>query len=216
MPLIHWLRSASLLIALAAAAQNAAAGLPMVCHPFATGTADVLPWGASGGKLDIERHYDTARLTADMKRLLDARAPTMARMENLRRASAYAAHDRKAAIELLHGVLSRARSANGAGLPAALALFDAGYLVESYRQFGMTLDADLLRAFDKAHPGLRQSVGAMDGYTLVKRALELADQPEMQFAASLMAPDASASRRHRAAAQAGAVQGTPLAVNLLR
>ena len=46
------------------------AGPPLICHPFATGTESVLPWGTGPGWNTPDRRYDVQRLTADTLRLL--------------------------------------------------------------------------------------------------------------------------------------------------
>ncbi len=62
-------------------------------------------------------------------------------MENLRRATIYAARDRKAAAELMSALMKRAEAG---GSRDALAWFDAGYLVESYRQASHIYKWDML------------------------------------------------------------------------
>jgi hypothetical protein len=205
--------AASLLLA-----QNASAGLPLVCNPFSTPAgAKLLPWAEPAGRFTIDRHYDVENLAADTLRLLSPDAALFTRMENLRRASAYATVDRDAANALLQALLDRAAKASDGSRAAALAWFDAGYLIESYRQYGMTHEVDLLATFDKAKPnrGLRQSLGAMDGYALVQKAIAIAHEPEMEYAASLMnTKDGAASARHRENAKAAAKEGSLLAINL--
>jgi hypothetical protein len=195
-------------------AQTAHAGLPLLCNPFQTGNADLLPWKKDGGRFDYDRRYDARNMTADILRLLSKDTPTLARMENLRRASVYAMENRAVANDLLKALLERTKSPEPGSRDAALAWFDAGYLIESYRQQGMTHEVDLLAAFDQAYPGVRNS--AANGYALVQKAIAITHEPDMEYAASLMTLDASASTRHRAAAAAGAAKGSLLASNLQR
>ena len=173
------------------------AGPPLICHPFDAGSAVLLPWGTAPGWNSPDRTYDVQRLTADTLQLLTPGAPVLARMENMRRATIYASRDRKVAAALLKAVVDRARSAP-AGSKDPMLWFDAGYLIETYRQFEPT--AGLL-------------AGA-DGYGFVVRALQLAGpNPEMEFAASLMQRGTIAAE-HRRRAVAGAATGSLLAKNL--
>jgi hypothetical protein len=197
--------------------QTASAGLPLVCNPFQTADdAKLLPWAQPAGRNTIDRHYDIERLTGDTLHLLSPDSPTLARMENLRRATIYASKNRHAANALLKSVLERTRQSSMSPQAEAVARFDAAYLVESYRQYGMTMEQDLLGQFDKEYPTLRAQVGALDGYALMQRAIDVTHEPDMEYAASLMAHDREASARHRAAARAGAKAGSRLAANLKR
>jgi hypothetical protein len=147
----------------------AEAGPPLICHPFQTSTADLLPWGHGPGWNTPDHRYDVQRLTADTLRLLSADAPVLTRMEVVRRAVIYAAKDAHVADQLLAAVVGRATAS---GRMDRLAQFDAGYLIESYKQ------ASHLHG---------RTVTTADGYALVKRALELSgDDAEMEFAAALM------------------------------
>jgi hypothetical protein len=158
----------------------------------------VLPWSTGLGWNTPDRSYDVQQLTADTLRLLSLEAPVLARMENMRRATIYAAQDTRVAAELLAAVLSRtAKSPND-----PLAWFDAGYLIESYRQAGGMFRGDMLAGVDR------------DGYSFVRKAIARAGaSPEMEFAASLM-KQGGASAEHRRKAVAGAAPGSLLAKNL--
>jgi hypothetical protein len=182
------------------------AGPPLVCHPFETGSAPLLPWSGGPGWNRPDRSYDVQRLTADTLRLLSPDAPVLARMENLRRATIYAARDRQVAAELLSAVLGRALEAAAEGGRDPLAWFDAGYLIESYRQADSVFHRDAPPA---ASDPLR-------GYRLVLKAMELAgSNPEMEYAASLM-KEGPASAEHLRRATSGAKAGSLLARNLSR
>src|SRR5262245_30371578 len=114
-------------------AETAEAGPPLICHPFDAGSAAMLPWGPGQGWNTPDRSYDVQRLTADTLRLLTPATPVIARMEIMRRATIYANQDRKVALALMKAVLDRAKATPEASRDP-LPWFDAGYLIESYRQ----------------------------------------------------------------------------------
>jgi hypothetical protein len=176
------LLTTALLIALPALAD---AGPPLICHPFQTAGAELLTWGSGPEWNNPARNYDVQRLTADTLRLLTPDTPVLARMENLRRAAIYATQNQGAADALLHALTQRATAADA----NATALFDAGYLIEAYKQ--------------SAHM-YRWSPPGQDGYAMVVRAIGMTrDAAAMEFAASLMSRGADAQahlRRARAAA----------------
>jgi hypothetical protein len=109
-------------------------------------------------------------------------------METLRRATLYARTNPTAAKELLTRLHARATASDSAGHPDALAWFDAGYLVETYKQW---IGKDLPHMTDgmrmEANPG-----AGVDGYAMVKKAIALrnaalhGDDAEMEFAAALI------------------------------
>ena len=198
-------------LTIAAAAE---AGPPLICHPFDTGSASVLPWGTGPGWNTPDPAYDVRRLTADTLRLLDTKTPILARMENLRRATIYASRDRRVAAELLSAVLARALSAAAQGSGDPLAWFDAGHLVESYRQASHIYKWDMLSGRDGV--ALARRPEAIDGYRYVQKALELiGPSAEMEYAASLMT-EGAVSAAHRLRAEAGAPSGSLLARNLAK
>ena len=176
--------AAAALIALPSAAL---AGPPLICHPFQTAGSELLPWAAGSGWNNPDPRYNLQRLQGDLLKLLGPDAPVLSRMENMRRAAIYAARDRQVAEQLLQTLLARAAAP---GAPAA-ALFDAGYLIESYKQ--------------AAHL-YRWAAPTTDGYSMVVRAIAASGgSAEMEFAASLMTQGAQADahlRRARAAAGA--------------
>jgi hypothetical protein len=197
------------LLAVAAAAE---AGPPLICHAFDAGSSALLPWGQGQGWDTPDRSYDVHRLPADTVRLLTADAPILARMENLRRATIYAARDRQVAAELMTALMKRAEA--GGGSRDALAWFDAGYLVESYRQASHIYKWDMLSQAERAKWELRTEPDGIDGYALVKKAIALkGTSPEMEFAASLM-KEGPVAAEHRRRAVAGASPGSLLAKNL--
>jgi hypothetical protein len=180
---------------LAALPSIAEAGPPLICHPFQTGSANLLQWGSGPGWNTPDDRYDVQRLTGETLALLDADAPVLSRMENMRRAVIYATKDRRVAEQLLQAIRDRATQP-GAG---RLALFDAGYLIESYKQathlFGRTITGE-------------------DGYALVTRALEMGrPDGEMEFAAALMT-QGTRSSAHLQRARTLARAESPLARNI--
>jgi len=180
---------------------SAHAGPPLICHAIEIGQAKSLPWvdwnqKGSGG-------YDVKNLTRDTLAILDAKAPVLVRMETLRRATLYARQDPHIAKELLTRLHARAASSDAAGHPDALAWFDAGYLIETYRQW-----------IGKGEPN---PANGLDGYGLIKKAIGLRGQdPEMEFAAALVTLTGPESdhREHARKAMAGAKNNPLLAQNL--
>jgi len=191
------------------------AGPPLICHPFATGSEAVLQWGTGPGWNTPDRKYDVQRLTADVLRLLTPQAPVIARMETMRRATIYAARDPRIANELLSAVLARAIVSTPTAAPDPHALFDAGYLLESYKQ-AVTLHRYSMLAPAAGERWTLRHEPADDGYAMVVRAIRLLpSSPDMEFAASLMKEGAS-SEEHRRRAAASAKAGSLLAQNLSR
>ena len=183
---------------------TAEAGPPLICHPFDAGSAPLLPWGHGTGWKTPDTSYDVQRLTADTLKLLTPATPVIARMEIMRRATIYAGQDKKVAAALLKAVVGRAKA-----LPQdsrdSLAWFDAGYLIETYRQGESSGGWNMLTVAETT-----------DGYAFVRKAIQLAGQnAEMEFAASLMQQGAVAAE-HRRKAIAGAAPGSLLARNLER
>lgn len=193
--------------AVGSAAVPALAGPPLICHPFETRGGPLLAWNATGAGWNAPlASYNTAKLTVDVITLLDTGAPVLTRMENLRRATIYAQKDPVLARQLLEAVMSRSR----VGGPQAW--FDAGYLIESYRQAVPLRDKKDQPAWTAVDETIKT-----EGYGLVNKAMTTTGTPnaEMEFAASLMTRGA-ASAEHRARASAAAAKGSALAINLAR
>ena len=190
----------------------ALAGPPLICHPFVTGTAPVLPWTPSRDWNSPDPGYDVGKLTADTLALLTPEAPVLARMENLRRATIYASKDLRVGAELLRAVFARTEAPDA----PALAWFDAGYLVETYKQYALIHEFRMLPTPKGYEPLLSGSNATLDGYSLVRKAAEQAPQlaPDVEFAASLMVRDNAVSEDHRRRAAAAASAGSLLARNL--
>lgn len=168
-------RALPALALLITSAVPALAGPPLICRPFDIGTARSLPFGAPGrGWQALDASYDRSRLVEDTLALLTPATPVLVRMETLRRATAYAATDRALGERLLAAV--RARATTTPTTPAeGLALFDLGYLIETYRQI------------QDHEPALQGVAGQTDGYALVRRALMLhPEDAAMELAAALI------------------------------
>jgi hypothetical protein len=198
---------AAVAFAVVSAAVPAFAGPPLICHPFETRGGALLPWDARGAATSWNAplaSYDTRRLADDVVKLLDSDSPVLTRMENLRRATIYAQKDPALARQLLDRVMSRTSGPQ--------AWFDAGYLIESFKQGVAVRDRK-----GQADWTAVDETTKTDGYGLVKKAMAAIGTPnaEMEFAASLMTQGA-ASRDHRARATAAAANGSALAINLAR
>jgi hypothetical protein len=181
-------------------ARPALAGPPLLCFPFNIGAARTLPMAQTGWH-DTDPKYDVARLVQDTVGLLGADTPIIVRMETLRRATVYAGANPAIAAALLTKLEERARAAQP---DAALAVFDFGYLAETYRQAALM--------FKNALP----SVDAIDGYSLVRKAFAFRHDPEIEFASAIIAtwPKRAEFETHRRNAESGAKADSLLAANL--
>jgi hypothetical protein len=193
-----------LVITLAAAtlltARPAFAGPPLVCFPFDVGSARTLPMGPNGWH-DTDRQYDVSRLIGDTLALLGPDTPVIVRMETLRRATLYAGANATIAAALLANLESRAASRQP---DVALAVFDFGYLVETYRQAGLIFK------------GALPSVDTIDGYGLVQKAYAFRHDAQIAFASAIIAasPKRSDFDAHRRDALAGAKTDALLSANI--
>ena len=191
------------------------AGPPLLCHPFDTGGAALLPWGKGWNVPD--RRYDTARLSTDTASLLGAKVPVIARMETLRRAAIYASAD-GTRLRGLAATLEARITAAKTPQTKALALFDAGYFAETLQ------DIERLQGYDMPGIGkvdvaaLRSVLAKGDGSLRIAEALRLrADDASMRFAAALVS--AADERKadyntHARVARAGAGGDRLLARNI--
>jgi hypothetical protein len=202
-------RSIVALAALLVFATPALAGPPLICNAFETGGGKLLLWGSGPSWNSPHAGYDLKKLVGETTALLAADAPVLTRMENMRRAAIYAMRDPIVARDLLKAVMSRALAAT----TDARALFDAGYLVETYKQ-AMHLRQDPrpeLRLWAAVEEAIR-----LDGYAWVKKALAMSGpSAEMEFAASLMTRDPIAAS-HRAKALEVAGKGSLVARNIAK
>jgi len=199
-------------------ASVALAGPPLICHAFEIGQAKSLPLASNSWNLSGSENYDTNNLANDTLEILQPDTPVLVRMETLRRATLYARKDPLAAKALLAKLHARATSAESGGHPDALAWFDAGYLVETYKQWigqnlphmtdGMRLDAN--------------PAAGVDGYAWVKKAIALraaalhGDDAQMEFAAALITLSGPREEhaQHAQKAITGAKSDPQLAQNL--
>jgi hypothetical protein len=209
----RWLEPCVALAATLLIAQAANAGPPLICHPFTTDNAPSLPWTGERTWRATDAHYDVGRLTADTLALLGPDTPVIARMETLRRATIYAATSPQAATELLNVLLARGKAPPRDPQVAALVEFDAGYLIESYRQQSEIDKTDMLASFPRSSG---TPLGTLYGYSLVENAIAMKprEAAAMEFAASLMTKDKAAAMRHRDSATAAAPVGSLLARNI--
>jgi len=178
-------------------ANLAMAGPPLICHPFQIDGAKSLPWAAGTDFNSPDPNYDVSKLPHDTLELLAPGTPVIVRMETLRRAALYGVKDQRAEYELLARLTMRALN----GKPDPLALFDAGYLIESLKQMTWTYKRNLAEG--------------LDGAALVERAIRSGvDTAAMEFAASLMGEHVSWPNEHYRRAVASATEGSLVARNL--
>lgn len=203
------------LVALAATADVAMAGPPLLCHPFDIGTAKSLTWDNSNswqGRVDAT---NMKTLAADTEALLTPDTPVIVRMETLRRAAIYASTDAQVATELFTRMQARASSAKSGGLET----FDAGYLIETFRQIS---DMERWTRDDGSKiqfAALKSLVGKADGEAMVQQTLAARNgEPALEFAAALIAASHKDRRadyeKHAQKARAGAAQDALLTKNL--
>jgi hypothetical protein len=183
----------------------ALAGPPLICHPFDIDGAKSLPWISHDWNLSGSENYDTSKLASDTIAILDSSNVTLVHMETLRRATLYARKDPLAAKQLITRLITRAgatKASTASAQPSALAIFDAGYLAEAYKQW----------LGNENNPAQK-----FDGYALVQLALQRrGNDPQMEFAAALIAvsnPSTNA-QDHAQKAIAGAKNDSLLARNL--
>jgi len=194
----------SIFVASLVLASPAFAGPPLLCFPFDTGGVRTWPMGAGGWKI-VDAKYDVSRLADDTLALLTPTTPVVARMETIRRATIYASTHPQIASELLARVQARA-AIDTATAPSAV--FDFGYLVETYKE------ATFL--FSQPVKGL----DAIDGYQLVLKAAALQNDPAIQFAAAVITQGKAALRAdyrdHLQRAIAGAKGDAALTASLTK
>ena len=192
------------------------AGPPLLCDPFDTAGAPTLPWGGTGWNQPLA-DYDRTKLVSDTEALLTVETSLIARMETLRRAAMYASRDgdvARALVKVLDARVAGARNDDA----LAIALFDAGYLRETFEDVVRLQDYDMPRFGKVDLPALRALLSGEDGSVRIARALELRpDDASMHFAAALVAR-ADGRRddvaRHARHARPGAGRDALLAVNL--
>lgn len=198
-------RFASLALGLLTLVVPALAGPPLICHTYTIGNAVTLPWGTDINSWSgVDSKYNVKNLANDTLRLLGSNGSLLVRMETLRRAAVYAGKDTAAGLELAGRLTARALTSELKGENNSLALFDAGYFVESIRQLG-------------THTGVAASVAGIDGYDWAKRSLPgLGDKLTAEYALGLMNVTSPWPNEHIRRAVAGAQEGSLLAENLVK
>jgi hypothetical protein len=179
------------------------AGPPLLCWPFDIGGARSLPFAGDNWR-SADPSYNIQHLADDTVALLQPNTPVIVRMETLRRATVYTMQDRDVAARLLERLEARSNDAEKRGKTDALALFDVGYLLETYKQAAW-----------------KDIASGRDGYALITRAIQLrGNDADMEFAAAMATADSQGSSGLRTAhlklAVAGAVEGSLLAKNLIK
>ncbi|HEX7236269.1 MAG TPA: hypothetical protein VF405_04850, partial [Gammaproteobacteria bacterium] len=211
-------RLAAVLAAGLGLAAVASAGPPLLCHPFTTGAgAPLLPWAAGNANWHLpDPAYDRANLVADTLAMLSPDAPILDRMENMRRATIYADERPAMAAELLRAVVERTKTKPADAHAEALEWFDAGYLVETYRQLGLIYRHGMLPSQHRWTSLVPAELTELDGYALVQKAAALApeSQAELDFASALMSREPQ-TRTYLRRAASGAAAGSLLAQNLV-
>ena len=216
----HWLRpysrAAITLFLTLAFPLSTLAGPLLICHAYDIGNAKSLPWAGSQWR-DVQSNYDLNHLVDDTLSCLTPQTSVIARMETIRRAMIYtewarvdhkvnyAPRNDNVTQNLFEKLKARADAAERAGKPDALAIFDVGYFIESWRN----------------SVGYRgQTVPDVNGYEWVKRASALHhNDATMEFAAALITSirsDKTAHQQHLQNAVAGATEGSLLSRNLVR
>ncbi len=185
-------------------AGSALAGPPMICHTYSIGNDSSLPWGADKNSWNNpEPKYDATHLAIDTLKLLDSGKPLLTRMETLRRAAVYSSKNTAAGLELANRLMARALASEVKGQNNSMALFDAGYFVESMKQM--------------AHMSKSNVFSGIDGYDWAKRSLPgLEDKLAAEYALGLMQAETSWPNEHIRRAVAGAQEGSLLAKNLVK
>lgn len=195
-------------------ASSAAAGPPLICHPFEIGTAKSLPWNGSAWTA-IDPKYDVSRLVDDTLSTLTPDTSVLARMETLRRATVYARTDGARAAQLLNRLRERLDGKDRGSREYALALFDVGYLTETYKQAAW-ISANAHEDFWN----FKQPDPKEDGYSQITHAIAMTGDPAMEFAAAVVASDRrtygqTEYRRHLSRAIASTRDGSLLSRNLV-
>jgi hypothetical protein len=204
----HAIPLAALVLTLTAS--TALAGPPLLCHPFDIGSARSLPWDGTNAWWQGRADYNLQNLVADTDAVLTPATPVIVRMETLRRAALYASLDDKVAARLLSSVTARAQ----AGAASVSALFDAGYLTETYKQIAMLRGE---RQFADRARTIAGVIGQADGTAMINRAItQRPDDASLRFAAALVAATANrtAYRDHADKARKGAAGDPLLARNI--
>lgn len=179
----HQMNLRNCILMLLAVALPALAGPPLICHPIEIGAARSLPWRTDAQGWDAtDRSYDAAaKLIPDTLALLGKDTPLPVRMETMRRASIYASRDVRLAQELAGKLDARANETQ-----TSLALFDAGYWIETVRQASFIYRYDMLSPAEKPAWQIRKGLPGRDGLPMVKQAIAKEAVPGMEKALALI------------------------------
>jgi hypothetical protein len=185
-------------------AGTAFAGPPLICHPYLIGSDTSLPWGADKNSWDnTDSKYDAENLVADTLKLLDSNQPLLTRMETLRRAAVYSGKNTAAGLKLANRLMARALASEVQGQTNSLALFDAGYFVESMKQMVYITKST--------------TFSDIDGYDWARRSLPgIQDKLTAEYALGLMQSTKTWPNEHLRRAVNGAQEGSLLAQNIVR
>lgn len=197
------------------------AGPPLICHPFEIGEAKSIAWNGKQWR-DVKKDYDLNQLVPDVMAILETDAPVLVRMETMRRAAVYAVWSlrdtkvgfdpkgERAAIALLDKILARKNAAEVRGFKTKadkLALFDAGYLLETYKYIGFEEIA-------------KKPVLPAESLAWVEKANNALDCPgEIELALAIILQNhqgtTAAQNKHLKNAVGKAVEGSLLAKNIV-
>ena len=200
----------TMLTAIVIFAVPAFAGPPLVCHPINIGSAQSLPWTSTTWNLSGDEGYDVSHLVADTSALLGPGTPVLVRMETIRRAALYSQNSPAISKLLLSALASRATNNER----DALAAFDYGYLIETYRQLEMAFQ---MSRGEKHRGDWVNPAAGLDGYASVKKAISIrGGDAEMEFAAALITTENSKQdyQEHVQKAKAGTKEDPLLAQNV--
>lgn len=192
------------------------AGRFLVGKVYDIGDAKSLPWVGQDW-YSPQSNYDLNHLVSDTLALLTTETPVIVRMETLRRAVIYGEagkvkrevnyvqRDDKVTALLFEKLMARVKAAESNGKADALALFDAGFFLESWR-------------FCYEYEG--KSLPALNGYEMVKKASALRNtDAAMELAAALIAGfgvDRVTFQQHLQKSIAGANDNAVLKRNLVK
>jgi hypothetical protein len=191
-------------LSLVVLSSSALAGPPMICHTYSIGTDPSLPWGSDRSSWNSpDPKYNTAKLADDTLALLDSRTLLLTRMETLRRAAVYSSRDKAAGLQLANRLMARALAAEVQGQNNSLALFDAGYFVESMKQIAHIVPSSVF--------------AGIDGYDWARRSVPgLQDKLAAEYALGLMRAETAWPNAHIRLAADGAQEGSLLAENIAK
>lgn len=192
------------------------AGRFLVGKVYDIGTAKSLPWTGQDW-FSPQSNYELSHLVDDTLALLTPETPVIVRMETLRRAVVYgeagkvkrevnyAQRDDKITARLFAKLMARVEAAERSGKPDALALFDAGFFLESWR-------------YCYEYEG--KTLPNIDGYEMVKKASALRKtDASVELAAALIAgygKDKATFQQHLQKSVAGAKDDALLKRNLVK